>query len=73
MAWREKKTMTCPKCRRKEAIVWVLGRPLRRGDTSKGYIRPLEPGGWVIERHATDQAVICPDCGSEVKRRGLHP
>ena len=73
MAWREKKTMTCPKCRRSEAIIWVLGRPLKRGGNGNGYIRPVEQGGWIIERGETEQVVLCPDCGTEVKRRGLAP
>lgn len=73
MAWREKKSLTCPKCRRKEPITWVLGRPLNSKDPGKGYVRPLEPGGWLVKRFETDQVVVCPDCGTEVKRRGLTP
>ena len=73
MAWREKKSLTCPKCNRKEPITWVLGRPLKRSDKSKGYLRPFDAGGWIVKRFEEDQAVICPDCGTEVKRRSLYP
>jgi len=73
MAWREKKSLTCPECRRSEPIIWVLGRPLKRGGNGKGYIRAHAPGGWLVERGDTDQTVICPNCGTQVKRRALAP
>lgn len=73
MAWREKKSLTCPKCGRKEPLTWVLGRALNRSDTSKGYVRPYDAGGWIVKRFEDDQAVICPECETEVKRRGLYP
>ena len=77
MAWFDPETLTCPDCGRTEQITWLCSVPLRLPDRAPtradGSRTAHDPGGWRVARHATDQSVTCPDCGTEVGRCGLTP
>jgi len=71
LAYRDPQELTCPTCKRKAGIVWVVGvGPNTQPGEGPSYVDILEDGGWLVETHGTTPRwrgrVTCPVCASLV-------